>query len=139
MNIVENGSNFSKKRKVNLSISDFVHAQSLSHVCFFPTLWTIACQAPLSMEFFRQENWSGLPFLPAGDLRNPGIEPTSLASPALAGKFSTTASPGKPTGQLYFNEKNYFRTFLVVQWLSATAGDMGSTYVLGRFHTAWGN
>ena len=43
------------------------------------TPWTIARQAPLSMGFLRQEHWSGLPFLPPGDLPDPGIEPTSLA------------------------------------------------------------
>ena len=41
------------------------------------TPWTVACQAPLSMRFSRQEYWSGLPFPPAGDLPNPGIEPGS--------------------------------------------------------------
>ena len=39
------------------------------------TLWTIACQAPLSTGFSRQEYWRGLPFSPPGDLPNPGIEP----------------------------------------------------------------
>ena len=39
------------------------------------TLWMVACQAPLSMGFFRQEYWSGLPFLSPGDLPNPGTEP----------------------------------------------------------------
>ena len=42
------------------------------------------------MEFFRQEYWSGLPFPPPGDLPNPGIKPTSLVSPSLAGGFLTT-------------------------------------------------
>ena len=45
-------------------------------------------QAPLSMGFFRQEYWSGFPCAPPGDLPDPGIEPASLASPALAGGFS---------------------------------------------------
>ena len=48
------------------------------------TLWTIACQAPLSMGFPRQEYWSGLPWPPPGHLLDPGIEPASLMSPALA-------------------------------------------------------
>ena len=61
-----------------------------SHVQLFATLWTIACQAPLSMGFSRQEYWSGLPCPPPGDLPNPGIEPASLTSPALAGGFFTT-------------------------------------------------
>ena len=48
------------------------------------------------MEFSRQEYWNGLPFLPPGDLPNPGIKPTSLASPALADGLFTTEPPGKP-------------------------------------------
>ena len=66
-----------------------------SHVQFFVTQWTVACQAPLSMGFYRQEYWSGLPFPSPGDLPNPGIEPRSLPSPALAGGFFTT-TPRKP-------------------------------------------
>ena len=54
---------------------------------------TVACQAPLSMEFSRQEHWSGFPFPAPGDLPDPGIEP---ASPSLAGGFFNTAPPGKP-------------------------------------------
>ena len=62
-------------------------AQLLSHAQLFATLWNIAHQAPLSMEFYRQKYWSGLPLLTPGDLPNPGIEPMSSA---LAGGFSTT-------------------------------------------------
>ena len=58
------------------------------------TLWTVACQAPLSLGFSRQEYWSGLPFPPPGGLPNLGIEPTSPMSPVLAGRFFTTESPG---------------------------------------------
>ena len=61
-----------------------------SHVRLFATLWIIARQAPLSIRFFRQEYWSGLPCPPPGDLPHPGIEPVSLTSPALAGGFFTT-------------------------------------------------
>ena len=50
-------------------------------------LWTVAPQGPLSMEFSRQEYQSELPFPPSGDLPDPGIEPTDLVSPALAGRF----------------------------------------------------
>ena len=64
-----------------------------SRVRLFATLWTVACQDPLSMGFSRQEYWSGLPFLPPGDLPNPGIQPSS---PALIGRFFTTEPPGKP-------------------------------------------
>ena len=56
----------------------------------FVTPWIIAHQAPLSMEFSRQEYWSGLPFPLPGDLPNPGIESVSLVSPALARGFFTT-------------------------------------------------
>ena len=58
------------------------------------TLWTVARQVPLSMEFTRQEYWSGLPFLSPRDLLYPRLEPESPASPALAGGFVTTESPG---------------------------------------------
>ena len=60
--------------------------------CVWPsmTLWTAALQAPLSMEFSRQEHWSGLPCPTPGDLPNPGIERMSLMSPTLAGGFFTT-------------------------------------------------
>ena len=63
-----------------------------SHVLLFVTLWTVAHQAPLSMGFSRQENWSGLPCSPPGDLSNQGIEPMSLTSPAWAGGFFTTSA-----------------------------------------------
>ena len=53
-------------------------------------------QTPLSMEFSRQEYWSGLPFPYPGDLPNPGVEPEALASPGLIGRFLTTEPSGKP-------------------------------------------
>ena len=52
----------------------------------------VACQAPLSMVFSRQEYWSGLPYPPPGDLPNLGIKPASLMSPALTGGFFTTSA-----------------------------------------------
>ena len=61
-----------------------------SHVPLFVTPWTIAYQSPLSMEFSRQEYWSGLPFSSPGGLPDPGIEPVSLTSPALVDRFFTT-------------------------------------------------
>ena len=60
------------------------------------TLWTVAHQDLLSMGFPRQEYWSGLPFPLPEDLPNPGIEPPSPVSPALAGGFLTTEPLGKP-------------------------------------------
>ena len=53
----------------------------------FVALWTVACQAPLSTGFSRQEYWSGLQWPSPGDLPNPGIKPLFLRSPALAGVF----------------------------------------------------
>ena len=70
-----------------------VCTQLLSHVLLFAAPWTLVCQAPLSMEFARQEYWSALPFPTPEDLSNPGIEPLS---PELAGGFFTTSIPGKP-------------------------------------------
>ena len=54
--------------------------------------WTVAHQTPLSMGFSRQEYWSGVPFPSPGDLSNPGIEPASLVSPALASGFFITSA-----------------------------------------------
>ena len=79
---------------LGLPIILYSHVNSLtcvlSHfscVWLCATLWTVACQAPLSMEFSRQEYRSGLPFPSPGDLPDPGIEPVSLASPTLIGGF----------------------------------------------------
>ena len=70
------------------------------------TQWTVACETPLSMGFFRQEYWSELPCPPLGDLPDSGIEPMSLMSPALAsGSFtpSTTWEANK-TWSMYLQE-----------------------------------
>ena len=64
-------------------------------VRLFVIPWAVGCQTPLSMEFSRQEYWSGLPFPSSGDLPDPEIKPKSLMSPALAGKFFTTEPLGK--------------------------------------------
>ena len=79
-----------------LYISQCISAQSLSHVRFFGTPWTVALQVPLSMEFPRQEYWnileywSGCPFLSAGDLPYLWIKSVSLASPSLVGRILIT-------------------------------------------------
>ena len=65
----------------------------LSRVWLFATPWAIVCQAPLSMEFSRQEYWSGQPSPSPGDLPNPGIEP---GSPALQADPLRSEPPGKP-------------------------------------------
>ena len=73
-------------KRNNESISDSV-------VPNFVTQWTLASQAPLSMEFSRQEYWSGLPFPSLGDLAHPGIKP---GSPALQADSLLSEPPGKP-------------------------------------------
>ena len=69
-----------------------MHAESLSCVWLCATAWTVAHQAPLSMGFFREEYWSGLPCPSLGDLPDPGVEPVSLKSPALTRGFFTTST-----------------------------------------------
>ena len=64
----------------------------LSHVQLFATPWTVACQAPLSMEFSRREYWNGLQFHSPGDLADLETEHVSFMSPALAGRFFTTST-----------------------------------------------
>ena len=79
-------------------IHTYMHVCMLSHlsqVQLFVTLWTIACQVPLSMGFSRKEYWNGLPCPPPGDLPDPGIKPVSLTSPALTGRFFTTRATWK--------------------------------------------
>ena len=84
-----------------------------SGVRLHETLWTVVCQAPLSMGFSRQEYWSGLPFPPPRDLPDPGIyylpsllrltqvyyglsnRPKSIMTPALADRFFTTSATGE--------------------------------------------
>ena len=70
-----------------------VHGQLLSHIQLFVTPWTVARQAPLSVEFSRQEYWSGLPFPPPGDLPNAGIKPVSPALQADSLLLSHLGSP----------------------------------------------
>ena len=76
------------------------------------TPWTVAHQAPLPMEFSRQEYWSGLPFSSPGDLPNPGIKP---ASPALQADSFTVEPAGKPIPSTVGLEEKW------------TAGDDGVT------------
>ena len=68
-------------------------SQSLCHIQLFMTSWTMAHQAPLFVGFFKQQNWSGLPFPPPRTLTGPGIEP---ASSPLVGALYTTERPGRP-------------------------------------------
>ena len=82
-------------------VGDPICTQSLSCIRLFAVPWTIAHQAPLPMEFSRQEYWTGVPFSTAGDLPDSGIKPASLVSPALAGRFLTTSTTWEAPNWLY--------------------------------------
>ena len=85
--------------KSNVSVLWRVGEQACSVVSnSFATPWTVACQVPLSMEFSRQEYWSGLPFPPPGHLSDPGIEPASFLSASI---FFNTGPPGKPRESVF--------------------------------------
>ena len=73
-----------------------LYVQVLIHIWLFVTPWTVTHQAPLPVEFSRQEYWSRVPFPSPGHVPNPGTEPTSLAPLELAGLFFTTEPHGKP-------------------------------------------
>ena len=80
---------------------------SYSVVCsYFVNPWTVAHEAPLSMEFSRQENWSKLPSPAPGDLSKPGVKPTCLVLRALAGGFSPLCHLGNPN-KILFLFNNY--------------------------------
>ena len=84
-----------------------LHAQSLSCVSLFVTLWTVAHQALLSMEFSRQEYWSGLPFSPPRGLPNPGIKSTSPSSVLASRFFNTEPTWEAPNQKVISVQKNY--------------------------------
>ena len=86
-----------------------VCAQLFSCIQLFVIPWTVAHQAPRSVEFSRQEYWSGLPFPASGDLPRSEIELAFLASPALAGGFFTTSAAWESlhTGMTYYKKFLY--------------------------------
>ena len=78
-------------------------AQLLSHVQLFATPWTVACQAPLSMEFPRQEYWGGLPFSTPGDLdAGQGSNPCVLRVLHWLGRFFTVVPPEKSSRRVIY-------------------------------------
>ena len=81
----------------------YLSAQSLSRVRLSVTPWTVAHQAPLSMEFSRQEYWSGLPCSPPGDLLDTGTKPGSSTSPESQADSLPTERPGKPPAYMLLN------------------------------------
>ena len=86
-----------------------------SPVWLFVTPWTIACQAPLSMWLSRQEYWDGSPFPLPGARPNPGIEPTSLAAPAMAGGFFTISATCKAQEEGRLVSKNQFSHLFIFE------------------------
>ena len=86
-----------------------------SRVQLFATPRTVARQAPLSMGFSRQEYWHGLPCPPPGDLPDLGIEPGSLMSPALSGKFFTTSATWEALMHVYLHV-NHKTTYWHLTW-----------------------
>ena len=113
------------------TVCGLVHRSSLSGfscVWLFVIPWTIAHQAPPSMELSRQEYWSGLPFPTPGDLPDPGIEPKSPVASALAGGFFPPEPPGKPIdGQCWPLSGSPSRELHWPLWGSHTASSMRST------------
>ena len=79
-------------------------------VWLFETQQTVACKAPLSMRFSRQEYWSGLPCPPPGHLPNPGIKPESLTSLALAGFTTSTTWEAQYIYIYIYKQKLYMQT-----------------------------
>ena len=82
----------------------------LSCALLFSTPWIAAHQAPLSVEFSRQDYWSGWPFPPSGNLPDPGIEPVSLTPPTLAGRLFTTVPPGSPNVKVKIPKSQWFKS-----------------------------
>ena len=96
-----------------------VKVKLLSRVRLFATPWTVACPAPLSKGFSRQEYWSGLPFPSPGDLPNPGIEP---GSPAWQADDLSSEPPGNSVTQPTMVKSKGKHMFLPVQFLVMRMG-----------------
>ena len=86
---------FKQMRVLKNDLTFIHHLGMLSHVQLFVTPWTVACQAPLSMEFPRQEYWSGCHFLLQGIFLTQGPNPYLSHKSTLVGGFFTTAPPGR--------------------------------------------
>ena len=86
---------------INIS-HPWMHVQLLSCVRLFATLWTAARQAPLSMGFFKQEHWRGLPFPPTVGLPDSGSESSVFCASSIASGFFTVEPSGKPISHVYY-------------------------------------
>ena len=119
-----------------------MHAKSLqSCLTLCEPMDCVACQAPLSMGFSRQKYWSGLPCPLPGDLPNPGIKPTSPASPALADEFFTISATWEAhftsiqTQMLILSPPGARHTESKCPWASLCAKDTGRKYILSDWLT----
>ena len=119
-----------------------INVKSLSHVRLFVTPWTVAYQAPPSMEFSRQEYWSGLPFPSPEDLPNSGIEP---GFPALQADALLSEPPGKPlcpaawlkkkkVSQSTYSTFFFFRDFTAVAQVQSLVPELRSHKLCGAAH-----
>ena len=111
--------------------------KSLNHVWLFVTPWTVACQAPLFMEFSRQEYWSGLPCPLPGDLPNLGVKPRSAA---LQADSSLSEPPGKPKNTGVGSLSLLQEMFLTQEsnQVSCIAGGSFTNWAIRKAHAGWG-
>ena len=98
------------------------------------TLWTVACQAPLSMGFSKQEYWSELSCLRPGDLLDPGTEPKSLTSPALVGGFFTNSTTWEALTALYKAVKNSPELITIALSLASITHDHKECSLITQVH-----
>ena len=96
-----------------------------SHAQLFQTRWTVAHQTPLSMKFSTPEYWHGLPSPPPGDLPDPGIEPESLTSPELVGRFFTPSTTWEALNSTSVVHLIQFKEYLLSSyWVPSTVLDI---------------
>ena len=117
-------------RKWRCGAQAMCQACVLGHVQLSATPWTVARQAPLSMEFPRQEYWRGLPFPPPAILPSPGIKPESPVSPAL----QADSLPAEPSGKQCFSkvlQKHPWRTLQHRSWDPSTSRPTPPTHTQG--------
>ena len=108
--------------KAVIHVISLMKVKSLSHVLLFTTPWTVAYQTPPSIEFSRQEYWSGLPFPSPGGLPNPGIEP---GSPTLQADTLPSEPPGKYPSEGRQNENHNHRKLIkLITWTTALSNSM---------------
>ena len=112
---VERAPSFQSREAQTLPSS--YHAWSLSRAQLFATPWTVACQAPLSVGFSRQESWRELLFPSLGDFPNPGIKPASPVSPVRQADSSPLSRWGRPLLLFLF-----ILNALLIDWALHTSG-----------------